>query len=109
MLLTTIGLLEPDSDGGAALAFLVLPYGYFTILHALSRGQTLGKAVLGIAVRRDDGGLIGLSSALVRSFVQGLLWITLIGGVVDSLLPLGDSRRRSLHDRAATTVVLRIR
>jgi uncharacterized RDD family membrane protein YckC len=108
-LLTVIGLAAPDSDAGEVIAFLVLPYAYFAILHALWRGQTLGKAVLGIAVRRDDGGLIGLSSALVRSLVQGLLWITIIGGIVDSLAPLADTRRRSLHDRAATTVVVRVR
>ena len=109
VLFTAIGLVAPESDGAAALALIVLPYAYFVILHALSRGQTLGKAVFGIAVRRADGGLIGLSSALVRSMVQGLLWITLIGGIVDSLLPLGDARRRSLHDRAASTVVVRVR
>ena len=109
VLLTALGFAAPESDGGFALAFLVLPYAYFTILHALARGQTLGKAVFGIAVRRDEGELIGLSSALVRSIVQGLLWITLVGGIVDSLLPLGDARRRSLHDRAASTVVVRVR
>ena len=97
------------SDGVWLVALLVLPVAYFAGFHAFVGGRTIGKAVFGIAVRRDDGRPVDLSRALVRALVQGVLWITVIGGIVDVLMPLAESRNRALHDRAAGTVVVRVR
>jgi uncharacterized RDD family membrane protein YckC len=38
-----------------------------------------------------------------------MLWVTVVGGIVDSLVPLGDDRHRTLHDRVVGTVVVRVR
>ena len=97
------------SDGVWLVALLVLPVAYFSGFHALVHGQTIGKALFGIAVRLDDGQPVDLSRAMVRALVQGVLWITVIGGIFDALMPLGERRNRALHDRAAGTVVVRAR
>ena len=97
------------SDGVWLVALLVLPVAYFSGFHALVNGQTIGKALFGIAVRLDDGQPVDLSRAMVRALVQGVLWITVIGGIFDALMPLGERRNRALHDRAAGTVVVRAR
>lgn len=91
------------------VAFLVLPLAYFAGFHAFAKGRTIGKALLGIAVRLDDGRPVDLPRAVVRALVQGALWLTVIGGIVDALMPLGSSRNRALHDQAAGTVVVRVR
>ena len=95
--------------GMPALLFLPLAVLYFAVLHAVAAGQTVGKLVLGIAVRRSDGTLVDLPHALWRAVLQMLLWFTVVGGVADSLWPLGDRRHRALHDLAAGTVVVRVR
>ena len=97
------------SDGVWLVALLVLPVAYFSGFHAVVHGQTIGKALFGIAVRLDDGQPVDLSRAVVRALVQGVLWITVIGGIFDALMPLGERRNRALHDRAAGTVVVRAR
>ena len=97
------------SDGVWLVALLVLPVAYFSGFHAVVNGQTIGKALFGIAVRLDDGQPVDLSRAVVRALVQGVLWITVIGGIFDALMPLGERRNRALHDRAAGTVVVRAR
>jgi uncharacterized RDD family membrane protein YckC len=107
---TAVAFVPTDaSDGVWAVALLVLPLAYFTGMHAYNRGQTIGKALFGIAVRTYAGSGVGLGGALVRALVQGVLWVTVVGGLVDVLVPLGDDRRRALHDRAAQTVVVRVR
>jgi hypothetical protein len=37
------------------------------------------------------------------------IWITVIGGIVDTLTPLGAGGNRALHDMTAGTVVVRVR
>lgn len=109
--LSTVFFVVPD-DASDAVWFVVLfafPLAYFAGFHTYNKGRTIGKALFGIAVRLDEGGPIDLPRAVARGFVQGLLWVTVIGGIVDSLAPVGDSRNRALHDRAAGTVVVRQR
>ena len=109
--LSTVFFVVPsDASGGVwLLALLCFPVGYFALFHAYNKGRTIGKALFGIAVRLDDGKQVDLSRAFARALVQGLLWVTVIGGIVDSLAPLGDRRNRALHDRAAGTIVVRAR
>lgn len=97
------------SDGVWIGALLGFPMAYFAGFHAFVKGRTIGKALFGIAVRLDDGRPVDLAAAVARALVQGVLWITVIGGLVDSLAPIGDSRNRALHDRAAGTIVVRVR
>jgi uncharacterized RDD family membrane protein YckC len=109
--LSTAFFAVPSDASGEVwlLALVCFPVGYFALFHAYNKGRTIGKALFGIAVRLDDGKRVDLSRALARALVQGLLWVTVIGGIVDSLAPLGDRRNRALHDRAAGTIVVRVR
>ncbi len=86
-------------------------------------GQTLGKQALGIAIMRNDGYPIDLTTTSVREILckgMPLLIATLfiIGGarlgglllliaLVDYLWPLWDSENRALHDHVAQTHAVR--
>jgi uncharacterized RDD family membrane protein YckC len=109
VLLMVVGVVPTESAVAVFLVVVMLPVAYFAGLHAFADGQTIGKKTLGIAVRSDNGDGIDLGRALTRSVVQYLLWLTVVGGIVDSLVPLADSRKRALHDRAAGTIVVRVR
>jgi uncharacterized RDD family membrane protein YckC len=80
-------------DTCAVLATL-LPWAYFTFSWWLA-GQTLGAIVIGIDVRRTDGGPLALPHSAVRALV-GLLLAPL--WIVGLILVLWDPRRRALHD-----------
>ena len=110
MILVSLMAAVPGESGLAVVfAVFVLPVGYFAGLHAYGHGRTIGKWVFGIAVRRAGGEPVDLARAVGRAIVQGVLWVTFVGGIVDSLVPLGDARRRTIHDRAYGTVVVRLR
>ena len=67
------------------------------------------KVLLGIRVARPDGVSIGYARAFLRWLVTGALWMfgLWIGGIIDSLVALIDSRRRTIHDMLVGSVVLR--
>jgi uncharacterized RDD family membrane protein YckC/tRNA A-37 threonylcarbamoyl transferase component Bud32 len=58
---------------------LVLHLVYVTLAHGL-RGQTLGKFLLHLEVRRPDGGRLGLGRALARTLTS--LWLPFLVGAV---------------------------
>lgn len=116
--------LEPQgvlqrSDG--FLVFIPLNWAligaaYSTMLHGSVRGQTLGKMIVGSRVIDETtGGSIGRGRALGRWFVTALLWgcfpvsaafpVAAVGGVLDALWPLRDSRRQAIHDKVARSIV----
>jgi len=71
-------------------------------------GQTLGKQAIGIRVVRVDAQPITGPIALLREFVgKGLLGLVPFYTVVDYLFPLGDARRQAIHDKLASTFVVR--
>lgn len=82
---------------------------YFAVLDG--RGQTLGKRMVGIAVRDERSGLpIGFGRALVRWLIYSVLWYLLfIPGMVNALSPLWDRRHQAWHDHAVGSVVVRTR
>jgi uncharacterized RDD family membrane protein YckC len=92
-----------------AIAFLIVfPAVYHTVLVALT-GQTLGKRMLGIAVRdaEQEGAAIGYGRAFGRWFVAYVLWtLCYVPGILDGLWPLWDDRKQSLHDKAVRSVVV---
>ena len=71
-------------------------------------GQTLGKQALSIRVVRQDAQPMTASPALLREFVgKGVLGIIPFFTIVDFLFPLGDARRQAIHDKLASTFVMR--
>jgi uncharacterized RDD family membrane protein YckC len=89
------------------LAFVVLVPLYWALLHAIWHGQTLGKRLLALAVVRE-GAPISVARSLARSYVQMvfLVMLLVVPLVIDYLWPLGNARRRALHDLVAGTIVI---
>ena len=105
------GELRPaDSDSLIwAVPELAIPLAYFAGMHAFAYGATIGKAVLGIAVRAAGEERVGLGRATGRAIATFVLWITFVGGIVDLTVGAADSRRQWVHDKIAGTVVVRTR
>ncbi len=84
---------------------------YFSILNGTGRGQTFGNRAPGIAVRDvETGAPIGFWRGVLRWFVRSILYVALvIPGVVNDLFPLWDSRRQTLADKAARSVMIRVK
>jgi uncharacterized RDD family membrane protein YckC len=106
----SLSLLSPLITG---VVFLI----YATILCGGARGQTVGMMAVGVRVVREEAhDALGYGRALWRAFVEQFLrflgTVTLILGVIwllDMLFPLWDSKKQTLHDKVANTVVLRVR
>lgn len=103
-----IWVADRTSEGTYVFVWLALPPAYFAVLH-WAYGRTPGKFAVGTAVRRADGERIGLGAALGRTAIQALLAISIVGFFVDSLKPLRNPRKQTLHDEAAGTIVIRVR
>jgi uncharacterized RDD family membrane protein YckC len=109
--LASLGLVALDEDAGFgvfALLWFVLPFFYFTYCHG-KWGQTIGKRALGIRVRhaeRDE--LIGYGAALGRYAITFAFAFFTVPVIVDYLFPLWDGRNQSLHDKVATSIVVRV-
>jgi uncharacterized RDD family membrane protein YckC len=79
-----------------------------------NNGQTLGKQALGIRVVRDDGQPFTFGSAMMREIViKGLLFSVAgnltfgLAPLLNLLWPLWDETNQALHDKVATTHVVR--
>lgn len=89
-------------------------FGSYCILHAwllATRGQTVGKAVLGVRIVRSDGGRAGLARllGLRAGLPYAVMFIPVVGQVltlVDTLM-IFRSSRRCLHDVIADTIVVK--
>lgn len=86
----------------ALIGLLLLPMIYFVIFEGLW-GGTIGKLMLGIRVRRKDGGKINFAVAFVR-FVGKI--ISTIPFLLGFVLALFDKKHQALHDKIANTLVL---
>ncbi len=104
----------------SAVPFLitaVLYVAYGTILCGSARGQTVGMMAVGVrAVRDQTFEVLGYGRALGRAVVEGVfrllsLFTVFLGLIwlLDMLFPLWDSKRQTLHDKVAGSVVLRVR
>jgi uncharacterized RDD family membrane protein YckC len=112
---------DEGGDGGALYVLgglliassIVVPFIYFPIMNGNERGQTLGKRIANIRVRRSDGTALGVGRGLGRysiTFLFGLLTLLLIGFVLvllDYLWPLWDSRNQALHDKVVDSIVVK--
>ena len=103
--LPIVGFAIPDGDW----LMFALGLAYFAVLPAITDGVTVGKGALGIAIRVDDGTKIGFGRASGRLVALLVLWVTVIGAVVDVITAGTDSKRQSIHDKIASTIVVRTR
>lgn len=99
------------SLAGRALAFGLLATVGGSLYHVLlegSRGQTVGKRVVGVAVIREDGSDCGYRAAAIRTALRAAdaLPVAYLVGVLCLCL---TGRRQRLGDIAANTVVVRTR
>ncbi len=114
--------LEPDvseiDPGRLLIGFALLGLGIFSlvivqIIMVSTRGQTIGKRLLGIRiVRDDDGSNPGFARAwLLRSFVVGIIgMLPTIGQVftIVNLCFIFRADHRCLHDLIAGTKVVKV-
>lgn len=84
---------------------------YFGIMNGSTRGQTLGKMALGIAVRdAGTGQPIGIGRGIARFYMTVLFELVLyVPYVLDCLSPLWDKRRQAWHDKVVSSVVIDLR
>ncbi|WP_322762077.1 RDD family protein [Frankia sp. Cr2] len=107
-------IVVPDDDALAATVYLLVVItvlvGYPVTAETVWHGRTIGKAVMGLRVVRDDGGPIRFRHALVR----GLLGVVVekpgaLLGTPAVLSMLISERSKRLGDILAGTVVLQER
>jgi uncharacterized RDD family membrane protein YckC len=90
MFARTVGSFGASSRMAAAAAVALLTFApllYQILLHA-KFGQTIGKYLLGISVRRTDFSPIGFREALLRSSVDGVFslhWLAVLAIAMHSL------------------------
>ncbi len=89
---------SPGTIAAGALFGLVASQGYFIAMHA-NGGQTVGKRVVGIRVRRTDGEAIGWKEAFLRELpylvsaaatVAGVLLVLSVSDRFDLMVPGGS-------------------
>lgn len=101
--------LNADLTGGPALAsmilWLALGIGYHTVLE-WRYGQTIGKRLVAIRVRGEDGDSISLRASALRNTVRLVDWLPLFY-VVGILTILISEKQRRLGDRVGGTTVVR--
>lgn len=97
---------QQGTTGIGFLLVLVAP-AYSAILHRYWHGQTIGKRLLRIRVVTRTGGRISLGQSFGRSYLRMAFFVAVwVPWIVDSLWPLSNLQRRSLHDFIAGTVVV---
>jgi uncharacterized RDD family membrane protein YckC len=97
--------------GEVVVLSFIAPALLFAVYEGLmqrNNGQTIGKRALGIKVVSADGSDMENSQVWRRAGSRFLMGITYILGFVDSLMVF-SRHRRTLHDRFAKTVVVKLR
>ena len=87
----------------ALIGLLLLPMLYFVFFEGIW-GGTIGKLLLGIRVRRKDGGKINFGISFIRFLGKIVSTIPFVLGFV---LALFDKKHQALHDKIANTLVLK--
>jgi uncharacterized RDD family membrane protein YckC len=108
------GVAALNEDAGLILFIVVLvgliafPVWYYTYFVGKT-GQTWARRWLGIQVQDVTGGnAIGYGRAFGRyliTFIFGIFYIPLL---LDYLWPLWDKQNQTLHDKVASSVVVRL-
>lgn len=97
------------AEAAVFIAFLVAQGLYFTLFNGVGQGQTPGNRAPGIAVRDvTTGAPIGAGRGFIRWFVRVLLYVLVIPGIVNDLMPLWTEKRQTIADKAANSVMIRV-
>ncbi|MGV1004541.1 MAG: RDD family protein [Candidatus Nanopelagicales bacterium] len=83
-------------------ALIVLP----TAIETVTRGRSLGKALMGLRVVRDDGGPVRMRHALVRAMAMVFVDLWTTSGVIGALACLGSRRSQRVGDMLSGTIVV---
>jgi uncharacterized RDD family membrane protein YckC len=78
---------------------------YAWLMIALVRGQTLGMMLLGLQIKRPDGGPVDLGRSAARAAMS---YVSAIALGLGFLWALWDPEKRTWHDMVADTRVYRI-
>ena len=100
----------PASESIQLVLILVGAFGMIVQVVLLSsHGQTIGKRLMGLRIVRADTGRNGgfVTNVLLRAGVNGLLGLTIIYFIMDSLFLLFRNRL-CLHDYIAGTKVVKV-
>lgn len=83
-----------------------LAMGFFQLFKEGSTGQTIGKKVVGISLRREaDGTALGFGMAFVRKLAHILDGLPCYLGW---LWPLWDDKKQTFADKVCSTLVIRV-
>lgn len=99
---------EDVAIGVLLIAIFALPIAYYVYFVGNEQGQTYGRRIVGIQVRSDTFGQVGYGRAFGRYLIVFVFGIFTFPLIIDYLWPLWDSRNQTLHDKAASTVVVRV-
>lgn len=99
LVVVTLGLLGPV----AAFITPVIPIAYHSLLIGGPNSATIGMRLMGIEVRRLDGGRPDLVQALVQTL---LFYATLALTGLLLIVALFNDRRRCLHDWLSGTLTV---
>lgn len=92
--------------GGAFAVVGLIAWTVITFMLVKRNGQTIAKKLLGIKVVRSDGTQASVGRIFwLRNFVNAILGIIPLYGIIEVLFIFGD-RRQCLHDKIADTIVV---
>lgn len=101
------GEISPVAAWVLVVQLLIFPTLYSWLAVGIW-GHTLGKKALGIEIRRaEDAGRIGYARALGRAVSVIFLSFCTLPLVLSYLWPLWDQRNQTLHDKMASSIVVR--
>jgi uncharacterized RDD family membrane protein YckC len=106
--------VEPDffltesSDAGVELLFtgvLVVIGILYEAVMLSRRGQTVGKVLMSVQVRRSSATPLSTEAAWKRAVARWMLSVIRLLAIINYATGVFSQERRTLHDRAANTMV----
>ena len=107
----TVRTMQGGAHVATVVGLIVVVGLYFAILNGTGTGQTIGNRAPGIGVRdAESGEVIGFKRGVLRWFIRFVLYAALLlPGLLNDLYPLWDRRNQTIADKAARSVVIRLK
>ena len=91
-----------------SLVATVAGFLYAGLLIGGWNGQTVGMKAMGIrCVNSADASTVTYATAFLRALIHALFQIIPIVVLIDLLWPIWDARNQTLHDKVASTIVIK--